>query len=231
LADLALPGSVVADIGTDHALLPIYLIKQGLAAKVIAVENRATTYKQARRSLEIHNCTPWVDLRSGCGLKPIEQEDGVEIVYIAGLGGRSICQILLASRDKWSWFQRLILQPMRESSLLRRWLLAYGMAITSEKLVQEVNHIYEIIITRRGRQEIADPVLFELGPCLFRDRDPLLGLFIRQKIERCRAISLALRDSVRPKSKSKQAYYQELEIRLTEVLNIVGDSGNHSRLS
>lgn len=231
LAALVPQGSFVADIGTDHAFLPLYLVKQGLAEKVIAVENRPTTFEQARRSLKLLNSIDRIDLRLGCGLKPILREDGVNVVVIAGLGGRSICRILLASREKWDWFESLILQPMQESSLLRRWLLAHEMSLSSERLVREGKRIYEIMVVRRGRQQRYDPVLFELGPCLVKERDPLLIPFIQQKIRRCRAIAEALQVSVLPQNKVKHDYYRGQELRLKEVLEFVGDSGEHSRLS
>ncbi|HOL18478.1 MAG TPA: tRNA (adenine(22)-N(1))-methyltransferase TrmK, partial [Bacillota bacterium] len=134
LAGLVPPGSIVADIGTDHALLPVYLVRQGLAGRAIAVENRPTTLEQARRSLERHQCGGRIDLRGGDGLDPIRRDDRVDTVVIAGLGGRTICRILQAGRDKWDWFQNFILQPMQEAPLLRRWLFAHGFALAAEKL-------------------------------------------------------------------------------------------------
>jgi tRNA (adenine22-N1)-methyltransferase len=227
LASLVPEGSVVADIGTDHAFLPIFLVQEGLARKVIAVENRLSTLNRARQSLNLFNHNYKIELRLGDGLKPLRREDGVEIVVIAGLGGRAICRMLLASREKWDWFQMLILQPMQETPLLRRWLVAHGMRLVSERLVREGAKIYEIMAVGRGRQAVADPLLFELGPCLVRERDPLLAALIKQKIGRCRAIAAALQSSGRRESKFKQAYFREKEARLTEVLALVGDSGDH----
>lgn len=163
----------------------------------------SATLEQARRSLNLFNCTHRIDLRLGCGLKPIQWEDGVEVVVIAGLGGRLSCRILPACRDKWDWFESLILQPMLESSLLQRRLLAHGISISSERLVQAGKRIYEIMVVRRGRRQVYDPVLFEFGPCLVEERDPLPAPFIQQKINRCRAISQTLRESGRPENRVK----------------------------
>ncbi len=211
-------------------MLPIYLVQQGLADKVIAIENRLTTLEQARRSLNPFNSDHRIDLRLGCGLNPVQREDGVEVVVIAGLGGRSISRILLACRDKWDWFESLVLQPMQESSLLRRWLLAHGMSLFSERLVRDGKRIYEIMAVRRGRQQVQNPVFFDLGPCLIQQRDPLLAPFIQQKINRCRAIAEALRQSGLPENRLKQDYYRMRELRLKEVLELVGDGGENSRI-
>jgi tRNA (adenine22-N1)-methyltransferase len=227
LASFVPEGSVVADIGTDHAFLPIYLVRQGLARRVIAVENRLSTYQRARQSLNLFNYNFKIDLRLGDGLKPIRRDDAVEIVVIAGLGGRSICRMLLAAREKWDWFQALVLQPMQEAGLLRRWLVAHGMRLAAERLVREGDKIYEIMAVKRGRQAIADPLLYELGPCLVREKDPLLVPFIEQKISRCRTIAGALQGSGRWESACKQAHFREKEARLKEVLALVGDYGEH----
>ncbi|HOL17622.1 MAG TPA: tRNA (adenine(22)-N(1))-methyltransferase TrmK, partial [Bacillota bacterium] len=104
-------------------------------------------------------------------------------------------------------------------------------ALAAEKLVREGERFYEIMVARRGRQEIDDPLLFELGPCLVRRKDPLLEPFIRQKIEHCRAITAALQKSGRPENRIKYEYYLQKELRLKEVLHNVGHSENRSRLS
>lgn len=230
LAGLVPEGSVVADIGTDHAYLPVWLVRQGLARKVIAVENRSAALEKARRSLDLFSGGRGIDLRLGDGLEPVRREDGVEVVVIAGLGGRSICRILWASREKWDWFRLLLLQPMQEAALLRRWLLANGLCLVAERLAREGRRIYKIMAVRRGRQEISDPLLYELGPCLVRDRDPLLAPLIEREIERCRTVREALRASGRPESRLREACFLKKEARLREVLALAGDGGEHCRL-
>jgi tRNA (adenine22-N1)-methyltransferase len=120
---------------------------------------------------------------------------------------------------------------MQESALLRRWLFAHKMSLSSEKLVREGKHIYEIMVVRQGRQTLDNPLFFELGPCLIRQRDPLLQPFIKQKIYRCRAIAEALQKSGCSDSRLKQSYYQKQERRLKEVLEYVGNRQDHCRLS
>lgn len=224
LAGLIPPGDVVADIGTDHAYLPLYLAGRGLVEKVIAIDNRPAALERARRLIKRDGTGAKIELRLGDGLDPVKPEDKVETVVIAGLGGRTICRLLAAARDKWDWFGSMVFQPMQEAPLLRRWLAAHDMRLVSERLVREGRKIYEIMLVRRGRQRIYEPLLYELGPCLLRDRDPLLEPLIEQKIRRCRSIIEALERSKRPESKMKQAYFAQKEARLKEVLAFVAGS-------
>lgn len=224
LAELIPPGSVVADIGTDHAYLPLYLAGHELAPRVIAVENRSTTFEQARRSLDRYKETQRIELRYGDGLKPIKRVDGVGVVVMAGMGGRTICRLLLASREKWSWFKTFIFQPAQKAALLRRWLIGHNFRISRERLVKEGRCIYEIIVAERGAQHIINPLLYELGPCLVEAGDPHLKSFIEKKIKSCHAILHGLKASPEKRNSLKRRYYEEKKVKLQEVLELVSKS-------
>jgi len=221
IASLIPQGSVVADIGTDHALLPIYLIQQGVAGRVIAVENRPGILARARQTVSLFNQQYKIDLRLGDGLEPLRPEDEVDVVVVAGLGGRTICRLLHAGCSLRRGVRAFILQPMQEAPLLRRWLVAHGFRFLTERLVREGRRIYEIIVAGQGRERVADPLLYELGPVLVREKDPLLVPFIQQKIKRCQAISSSLRQSSREECRQKLNYYLQKEERLKEVLELV----------
>ncbi len=217
-------GATVADVGTGHGLLPVYLVQNGIAAKVIAVENRPGILAGARKAVYLFNLQYKIELRLGNGLDPIRQEDLVDTVVIAGLGGRTICRILQEAHSKWGWFRELILQPMQDTPLLRRWLVAHEFRFVSERLVSERNRIYEIMVVQKGKQQVTDPLLYELGPCLVQERDPLLVPFIKRKLARCQLIAGALKNSQRPESIRKRTYYIHKQARLKEVLALVDNS-------
>ncbi len=223
VAGLVPEGGVVADIGTDHAYLPIYLVQEGLAHRVVAVENRLSTLAGARRSLNLFNQAHKIELRLGDGLEALRRTDRVDTVVLAGLGGRTICRLLARSRERWTWFQGLVLQPMQETPLVRRWLAAHRWRLVRERLVREGERFYEVMVVQQGRQVPADPLMYEIGPCLFQERDPLLAPFLRQKIERCHIIIKALNGSPRRESHARRIYLEEKEARLKEVLALVGD--------
>src|SRR5690606_28962071 len=85
--------AVIADIGTDHALLPIYLISTGRASRVIAVEVADGPYRQADRALRTFGMENAVELRKGDGLRALSPGE-VDAAIIAGVGGRQMIAML-----------------------------------------------------------------------------------------------------------------------------------------
>lgn len=227
VAALVPEDGVVADIGTDHAYLPIYLVQEGLAQRVIAIENRLSALAGARHSLNLFNQAQKIELRLGDGLEALRRTDRVDTVIVAGLGGRTICRLLARSRECWDWFQGMVLQPVQEVPLLRRWLAAHHWVLVRERLVRENGRFYEIMVVEQGHQAPADSLLYEIGPCLFQEQDPLLAPFLQQKIERYHTIIHALRASSRRESRMRRIYLEKKKARLKEVLALVGDGATN----
>ena len=97
VASLVPSGSVVADIGTDHAYLPVHLVKEKSCPRVIAVEKSSDNCRTALETVNLFNLYHQVEVRIGDGLLALKEEDGVEVVVIAGLGGKTICKMLIAA--------------------------------------------------------------------------------------------------------------------------------------
>ena len=96
VAALVRPGSRVADIGTDHGYLPVYLVKEGICPRAIAADLRSGPLESARRHVTAAGLSDRIDLRLGDGLTPIEPQE-VDDMIIAGMGGETIAGILAAA--------------------------------------------------------------------------------------------------------------------------------------
>ena len=90
-------GSVVADIGADHAYLPIYLVKTGRCARVIATELRSGPFQSALRQVAEHKLESNIDLRLGDGLTVLKPAEA-GVLVLAGMGGNTIREILAPPR-------------------------------------------------------------------------------------------------------------------------------------
>lgn len=226
VAKCIMPESVVVDIGTDHAYLPVYLIKEGICRKVIGVEKYRKNLQKARETVDLFNLSSKIELRSGDGFYVIREEDCADVAVIAGMGGRTISSILLSGAEKAARLKYFILQPMGDTYLLRRWLIAHRFCITDERLAWEKKRFYEIIIAQHGKQAETDSFLLEVGPGLIERRDPLLVPYLEDKIKRCRRIITALNQAKEAGSLKKRNYYLCKESRLKEVLShVVTGSG------
>ena len=188
LKDLAMEvpvGARLADIGTDHGLVPVYLAKNHIVTKVIATDISEGSLQKARELIKAERLDDIIETRLGPGLEVIEPGE-VDTIIIAGMGGQLMTQILCESMDVIKACTKLILQPMNAQQQIRRWLVDQGYKIYRECLVKDGKYIYEIIVAKEGFQQKVDDIQYEIG---FRlNEDPLFKEFIGLKISKTEAI-------------------------------------------
>jgi len=221
VASLVPYGSVVADIGTDHAYLPVHLVQEKACPRVIAVEKSQLNCRLAQETVNLFNLNHKVEVRWGNGLLALDEADGVEVVVIAGLGGKTACRMLLAAGERLSSYRRIVLQAQGDVPLLRRWLVSNGFRFAQEKLVKEKDHFYEIMAVERGKQQIVEPILLEIGPTLLDEKDPLLVSYLEHKLKRYEDVMQGLLLSRKGKEDRRWRYFQSQYDRVKGVLDDV----------
>ena len=174
VASLVPAGARVADIGSDHAYLPAALVLDGKIDFAIAGEVVKGPYENAVREIKDHQLEGQVIPRLADGLAAIEPADKVDTITIAGMGGSLIASILEKDKNKLTGIKRLVLQPNVGESQLREWLMNNYYQIMNEKIVEEDNHIYEIIVAepsvvpfRYSKYEL------DFGPFLLENKGPV----------------------------------------------------------
>lgn len=187
IAKLVEFGSRLADIGTDHAYLPIYLIQNGIISLAVAGEVNKGPFKAAQEAIERLDLSSKISLRLGNGLSVVSPGE-VDTAVIAGMGATTIIGILQEQPQVVVSLRRLIIQPMVAAPLVRRWLTSNGWKLVEEKLVIDDGKLYEIIAAERGDSPEFEPVLYEIGPILWKDRSPLLEVHIDQLIGQAKRI-------------------------------------------
>jgi len=145
-------GASVADIGTDHGLLPVYLAQTGLAGRIFASDISAASLDAAYRSASEYNVTDLITFIAAPGLDGISPAE-VDTIIIAGLGGETILSMLTNA----SWTKdngiKLILQPQSKVDLLCRFLYDHGYSILETKSVIDRSKKYTIIHAMGGYLE------------------------------------------------------------------------------
>ena len=174
VASLVPAGARVADIGSDHAYLPAALVLDGKIDFAIAGEVVKGPYENAVREIKDHQLEGQVIPRLADGLAAIEPADKVDTITIAGMGGSLIDSILEKDKNKLTGIKRLVLQPNVGESQLREWLMNNYYQIMNEKIIEEDNHIYEIIVAepsvvpfRYSKYEL------DFGPFLLENKGPV----------------------------------------------------------
>ncbi len=136
----------IADIGTDHAYVPIELVRSGRCRRAAATDIRKGPAQTARNHINRYGLD--IDVRVGAGLSVIGAGEFGEII-IAGMGGKMICSILEADEEK-AKSSRLILQPMNAQYEMRKFLVSHGYNIISEDLALEGFKVYNLIVCGGG---------------------------------------------------------------------------------
>lgn len=141
-AALVRPGAHVCDVGTDHALLPVYLVQEGIASDVIASDIGEGPLQSAERTIVRNGLTGQIRTLLSDGLAKVPAE--VTDIVIAGMGGETITGILSGCPFSLEG-KRLILQPMTKAEVLRLWLFTHGFAIREERCVREEKRLYTVL--------------------------------------------------------------------------------------
>lgn len=141
VADLVPRNAVLADIGTDHGFLPIYLLQRDQIKYAVAADLRAGPLSKAGANAAKYGLSDRMELRLCDGLSAIHPEDA-DTISIAGMGGETIAQILNAAPWTKDGKHKLLLQPMTSTYDLREFLSEQGYTILLEHLNREDRRIY-----------------------------------------------------------------------------------------
>jgi len=181
LAELVTPGTTIADIGTDHAYLPAWLIQNGICPSAWACDVQNGPLENARETVLEENLEHAIDLRLGSGLRPLLQ-DVPQGIVMAGMGGLLMIELLEDRIELARTVDYLLLQPMTSQPELRRWLVENGFGIVQERLAQENWRYYEIIRAEYGNPQSPNSLNDEIGYVLPKSDDPLFQAFIGNQI-------------------------------------------------
>jgi len=144
VAAYALPGGALADIGTDHALLPVSLVQRGTIPNAVAGDVHVGPAQAAERQVQAAGLTDRIDVRVGDGLAVLRPHE-VETITIAGMGGGTIVDILSGGAAALAGVRRLVLQPNIGERLVRTWLRENGWKLVAETLLEEDGLLYEVL--------------------------------------------------------------------------------------
>ncbi len=189
LASLVPRGAALADVGTDHGYIPVYLRQKGSVGRAIASDIGRGPLEHARRTAEEYEAGG-IDFRLCAGLDAIAPDE-CDTVIIAGMGGETIMGILAAAPWTCDGTHTLLLQPQTKIEELRRWLCENGYAITCERLVRDKGKLYVVMIVTAGERYTPDAEQLYGGLAL--DGDVLYGEYLTAQTARLRRRAEGLR--------------------------------------
>lgn len=205
-------GCRLADVGTDHGYLPVYLLQRRRIRGAVAADIGAEPLAHARRTAEAYGVTG-IDFRLCDGLRDIAPDE-VDTVVIAGMGGETIITILEGAAWTKDGAHTLLLQPMTKAADLRYWLAVNRYSFTEERLVWDKNYLYPVLrVTGGGTPQALTERQALTGVAL--DNDPLYREYLTQQADKLRRTAEGLRRSAKPNAQQRadaaEALAREIE--------------------
>ncbi len=220
ISQMVIAGHAAADIGSDHAFLPVYLVEQGIVPKAIATELTDGPLLRAQEAIENCSFRDSIEIRKGDGLQALAVGETATVI-IAGMGGETICRILSSDWDKAASFQRFVFQPMSRAYMLRAALAEQGWPILDEILVVENKQIFVVITSKPGKMPYQLSQLeLDIGPTILDNKDSELGkLYLEKRMARYQAVYKSLLRSNTMENKELMLDYRQRIERLEVIMD------------
>lgn len=196
--DMIPKGKVVADVGCDHARVAIWLVKNGIAPRVIATDLRTGPLSHADTNIAYFHCEDKIETRLSDGLMNLRPSEA-EVILIAGMGGGLTVHILSEGLDRIRLASDLVLQPQSERGAVRRFLLEHDFSIVEERCCVEDGKFYNSIhaVNRSlQREKTTDSEFleeeYEFGRYLLQEKNPVLLDYLKNEYRKALLVKASL---------------------------------------
>lgn len=214
VADLASAGHCLADVGTDHGYIPIYLIEQGRFDRAIAMDVRKGPLLRAEENRGVHGLEEKIELRLSDGVRALKESEA-DTVVIAGMGGGLIIKILTEGEEVLRSVGHLILQPQSELFKVRDFLEQSSYRIESEHMLEEDGKYYSMMRVVHGISEPLSDVEKKYGPLLLKKKNPYLQEFLEKEEKKYLEIKqrLEIKEGEKAEFRRKEVEEELLDIQ------------------
>ena len=208
IGDLVEANSFCLDVGCDHALLDIYLVKQNKNIKTIASDIKKGPLEHAKENIIKEKLEKEIETKLGPGLKTYT--DKVDTIIISGMGGRNIIGILKDDKKVLKKIKTIIISPNNYQEDVKKYLCKNGFYIENEEFVKDNKIIYQIIIFKKGKRKYTKKEYF-FGPIFLIKKGPLFREYYERELKQ-REILL----SMLPSNYRYKRYITKKEIKMIE---------------
>lgn len=183
IASFVPEGSRVADIGTDHGYIPIYLVQEKKAEYAIAMDVRPGPLERAQAHIREAGLEDSIEVRLSDGLLKLGENEA-DCVVIAGMGGELMIHILKEGKNLWDNIPYWVLSPHSEPQKVRRFLEEQEFFIEREIMIKEDGKYYFVLGVSKGTGNTMDygrEVFYRYGRQLLEERDPVLLEYLKKE--------------------------------------------------
>ena len=173
-------GERLADVGTDHGYVPIYLVERKHIPSAIAMDIRTGPLERAREHIRMYGMEDYIQTRLSDGVAALKPDE-VDTILVAGMGGGLVMHILESGRAICEQAHGLVLQPQSELPKVRRFLMENGYVTEREEMVMEEGKYYPMMKAVPGESEAYQPWEYEYGKLLLKEKHPVLKEYLKRE--------------------------------------------------
>ena len=230
LANMVTDGNRLADIGTDHGYIPIYLCQTGKIPSALAMDIGKGPLQQAQTHIAEHGLSEQIKTRLSDGMAALQFGEA-DTILIAGMGGGLVMKILSEGAEKLTGKEELILQPQSEIALVREFLRVRNFQILNEDMILEDGKYYPMMKVSQQKaaeqtkilpQEVADA----FGPVLLQKRHPVLKEWLERELRTTNSVIEQL--SAQPDHERIRNRMQQVNCKKTLNLEALKNYGTES---
>lgn len=210
-------GAKVADIGTDHAYLPIYLVQEDIAEKVIAMDINKGPLEKAGDNIKRYVSQEKVSTRLSNGLDKLESSEA-DTVVVAGMGGMLVANILRGGQHCLGSMKRLVLQPQSDYAEVRKTIHELGFKIVDEEALMDMDKYYFIMVCEPGDERYETETEYEYGKILGHKSSEVYVQFLAHKKSKKEEVIKKLMAHDHQGIEKRQKELEEELNRINEVL-------------
>lgn len=189
IKSLVEPNCIVADIGTDHAFVPIALIKEGIAKKCYACDVIEGPCKIAQAHIEKEGLADVIQVIQSDGFENVPAD--AEVAIIAGMGCTTAKDIMEAAMDSLCNYKQIIVQVNKDVMDLRQWISDHHFTIVDEKLVYDDRYYQIVVFNTNYHQEYSD-IEITFGPQILKQKDELFIDYCEESLKTFESILTVL---------------------------------------
>lgn len=209
--------SIIADLGTDHGYIPIYLALNNIISKAYAADIGKAPLERAKKNINDYGVEDKVEAILSDGLENLKKKK-IDTLIIAGMGGMLIKKILLDGYLKLKEIPNLILSPHLDSKEVRKVVHQLGYLIIQEELILEDNKIYPIIVCIHGKEHYEKEYEYKYGKVLIDNQDKLLKKYLLEEEKKYKNIYSNIMNEDSPSSIFRKNEILELLNEIKEVI-------------
>lgn len=180
VADMVTAGNRLVDVGTDHGMVPIFLVKSERIPGAIAADVKPGPLSRAEEHIAEWGMQEYIETRLSDGLKEISAGEG-DTLLLAGMGGHLMLKILTEGRDILASFRELVLQPQSVLHFVRKGLLSLNWQVVEERMILEDGKFYPVMRLLPGKDSYSREIEFYYGRLLLQEKNPVLEQYLKDR--------------------------------------------------